>query len=133
MVIIKFLRNSKLNFSVLLNNKFKKEVNIINNSQFYLDFVYDDYLNNHSEFKYFIDLISLCDWSNIPLFKNTSVGATGYSPRAMCKASFIKVVKNLSSVNELIFFFRINPRLSQFIGFELIKNRVPDETTFPKV
>lgn len=62
----------------------------MNNSQFYLDFVYDEYLNNHSESKYLMDLISLADWSDIPLFKNTGVGATGYSPRAMCKALFIK-------------------------------------------
>jgi hypothetical protein len=53
-----------------------------------------------------MDLISLADWSDIPLFKNTGVGATGYSPRAMCKALFIMVVKNLSSVNELIFFLQ---------------------------
>ena len=104
----------------------------MNNSQFYLDFVYDEYLNNHCESKYLMDLISLIDWSNIPLFKNTGVGANGYSPRAMCKALFIKIIKNLSSVNELIFFLRSNPKLSQFIGFDPIRNKVPDESTFSK-
>jgi len=104
----------------------------LNNSQFYLDFVYDEYLNNHCESKYLMDLISLIDWSNIPLFKNTGVGANGYSPRAMCKALFIKIIKNLSSVNELIFFLRSNPKLSQFIGFDPIRNKVPDESTFSK-
>jgi len=32
-----------------------------NASQLYFDFVYDHYLNEHSEFKYLLDLINVID------------------------------------------------------------------------
>ncbi|HPU60393.1 MAG TPA: hypothetical protein PK723_04510 [Candidatus Pacearchaeota archaeon] len=34
-----------------------------NASQLYFDFVYDQYLNEHSEFRYLLDLINVIDWS----------------------------------------------------------------------
>jgi len=41
-------------------------------NQLYFDFVYSDYFNKNSEFKY------LLDWSTVPEFNNTHVDRTGY-------------------------------------------------------
>ena len=38
--------------------------------QLYFDFVYSEYFNKHSEFKYLLDLINQIDWSVIPEFNN---------------------------------------------------------------
>jgi len=41
-----------------------------NSSQLYLDFVYSDYMKEHSEFKYLLNLIDMIDWSVVPDFGN---------------------------------------------------------------
>jgi len=39
-------------------------------NQLYFDFVYSDYFNKYSEFKYLLDLINQIDWSGVPEFNN---------------------------------------------------------------
>ncbi len=56
-------------------------------NQLYFDFVYSDYFNKHSEFKY------LLDWSSVPEFNNPHVGRTGYSRHSLLKAMFVQKVK----------------------------------------
>lgn len=103
------------------------------NNNFYFYFVFDEYLKNHSESKYLYDLIDSIDWSSISDTKNCyGVGTDGYSPRSMCKALFLKLVKCFSSVNDLICFLKNKPRLSFYIGFDVIINKVPHESTFSK-
>jgi len=39
-------------------------------NQLYFDFVYSDYFNKHSEFKFVFDLINQIDWPTVPKFNN---------------------------------------------------------------
>ncbi len=48
-------------------------------SQLYFDFVYSDYLKEHSEFKYLLDLFDMIDWSVVPDFNN-KMGRTQGTP-----------------------------------------------------
>ena len=97
--------------------------------QLYFDFVYSEYFNKHSEFKYLLDLINQIDWSVIPEFNNPHVGRTGYSRHSLLKAMFVQKVKGFNT-RELIHFLRSNPFFSQAIGFNPIANFVPSESTF---
>ncbi len=75
----------------------RKEVNQLslhsNSSQLYFDFVYSDYFNKHSEFKYLLYLINQIDWSSASEFDNPMIGRTGYSRRSLLKALFVQKVK----------------------------------------
>ncbi len=62
-------------------------------NQLYFNFVYSDYFNKNSEFKYLLDLINQIDWSVIPEFNNPHVGRTGYSRHSLLKALFVQKVK----------------------------------------
>jgi len=53
-----------------------------NSSQLYFDFVYSDYMKEHSEFKYLLDLIDMIDWSVVGDFNNR-MEAAGYSCRVL--------------------------------------------------
>jgi len=107
--------------------------NNVPKNQLYFEFMYDEYMKRYGENKYLYDLLDSVDWSSVPDSKNEfKVGADGYSPRAMCKALFLKLVKRFSSINELIFFLKNNPKLASNIGFDPIKNRIPHESTFSK-
>lgn len=107
--------------------------NNVPKNQLYFEFMYDEYMKRYGENKYLYDLLDSVDWSSVPDSKNDfKVGADGYSPRAMCKALFLKLVKRFSSINELIFFLKNNPKLASNIGFDPIKNRIPHESTFSK-
>ncbi|POZ88370.1 hypothetical protein [Petrotoga sibirica] len=53
-----------------------------NSSQLYFNFVYSDYMKEHSEFKYLLDLIDMIDWSVVPDFNN-KMGRTG-TPFGLC-------------------------------------------------
>ena len=66
--------------------------------QLYFDFVYSEYFNKHSEFKYLLDLINQIDWSVIPEFNNPHVGRTGYSRHSLLKAMFVQKNKGSLSV-----------------------------------
>lgn len=99
-----------------------------NSSQLYFDFVYSDYMKEHSEFKYLLDLIDMIDWSVVPDFSN-KIGRTGYSRRALLKAIFVQKVKGFT-VRELIHFLKSNPSFAKCIGFDPIINYVPSEATF---
>jgi hypothetical protein len=68
-----------------------------NSSQLYFDFVYSDYLKEHSEFSYLLDLIDMIDWSVVPDFSN-KIGRTGYSRRALLKAIFVHTLNPLRGV-----------------------------------
>ncbi|KLO21511.1 hypothetical protein X275_09060 [Marinitoga sp. 1197] len=48
----------------------------------------------------------------------------------MIKAILIKIIKNLNSTSDLIDELYSNPYLAQAIGFDPIRNYVPDESTF---
>jgi len=69
-----------------------------NASQLYFDFVYDQYLNEHSESKYLLDLINVIDWSVVPNF-NHKHGRLGYSNQSILKALFVQKVKGLLFVS----------------------------------
>jgi len=99
-----------------------------NASQLYFDFVYDQYLNVHSESKYLLDLINVIDWSIVPNFIHKR-GRLGYSNQSILKALFVQKVKGFNT-RELIYFLRTNPKFAQAIGFDPINNFVPSEATF---
>ncbi len=63
-----------------------------NSSQLCFDFVYRQYLNEHSEFKYLLDLINVIDRSVIPAF-NHKYGRLGYSNQSILKVLFVQKVK----------------------------------------
>lgn len=64
-------------------------------NQLYFEFMYDEYMKRYGENKYLYDLLDSVNWSSVPDSKNEfKVGADGYSPRAMCKALFLKLVKS---------------------------------------
>ncbi len=63
-----------------------------NASQLYFDFVYDQCLNKHFEFKYILGLINVIDWSVIPNFIH-KCRRLGYSNQPILKALFVKKVK----------------------------------------
>ncbi|HOP34566.1 MAG TPA: hypothetical protein PKY75_05440, partial [Defluviitoga tunisiensis] len=65
-----------------------------NASQLYFDFVYDQYLNEHSESKYLLDLINVIDWSVVPNFIHKR-GRLGYSNQSILKALFVQMVMKL--------------------------------------
>ena len=69
-----------------------------NASQLYFDFVYDQYLNEHSESKYLLDLINVIDCSVVPNF-NHKHGRLGYSNQSILKALFVQKVKGLLFVS----------------------------------
>ncbi|SHE97678.1 hypothetical protein SAMN02745164_01536, partial [Marinitoga hydrogenitolerans DSM 16785] len=56
-----------------------------NPKQFYLDFVYDEYMKSNSSFAYILTIFDYIDWSLVPEIKNPGVGRTGYSPVSMIK------------------------------------------------
>ena len=91
-----------------------------NASQLYFDFVYDQYLNVHSESKYLLDLINVIDWSVVPNF-NHKRGRLGYSNQSILKALFVQKVKGFNT-RELIYFMRTNSQLVQTIGFDHFDN-----------
>ena len=68
-----------------------------NSSQLYFDFVYSDYLKEHSEFSYLLDLIDMIDRSVVGDFSN-KMGRTGYSRRALLKAIFVHTLNPLRGV-----------------------------------
>lgn len=79
-----------------------------NASQLYFDFVYDQYLNVHSESKYLLDLINVIDWSVVPNFIHKR-GRLGYSNQSILKALFVQMVmKLLESQDFYIISFCIN-------------------------
>ncbi|GAB6190231.1 hypothetical protein JCM30566_19740 [Marinitoga arctica] len=41
-----------------------------NPKQFYLDFVYDDYIKSHSSYAYIITILDYIDWSIVPKILN---------------------------------------------------------------
>ena len=94
-----------------------------NASQLYFDFVYDQYLNEHSESKYLLDLINVIDWSVVPNFIHKR-GRLGYSNQSILKALFVQKVKGFNT-RELIYFLRTNPKFAQTIGFDPINNFCP--------
>ena len=73
--------------------------------QLYFDFVYSDYFNNHSEFKYLLDLINQIDLSVISEFNNPHDGWTGYSRHSLLKALFVQKVKGINT-RKMIHFLR---------------------------
>ncbi|MBM7560254.1 transposase [Marinitoga litoralis] len=101
-----------------------------NPKQFYLDFVYEEYMKSHSSFSYILTLFEFINWSIIPSVKNPGVGRTGYSPVSMIKALLFKIIKGLPSIPALIDELYSNPYLAQAIGFDPIKDYVPSESTF---
>ncbi|MDD3601337.1 MAG: hypothetical protein PHF96_06385 [Defluviitoga tunisiensis] len=64
-----------------------------NPSQLYFDFIYHQYLHEHYEFKYRIDLINQINWSSISVFNNSTVSRNGYSLCTLLKALFVQQVK----------------------------------------
>jgi len=55
-------------------------------------------MKEHSEFKYFLDLIDMIDWSVVNDFSN-KMDRTGYSRRALLKAIFVQKVKGFVFFN----------------------------------
>jgi hypothetical protein len=98
-----------------------------NSSQLYFDFVYSDYFNKYSEFKYLPDLIKVIDWFVVPAF-NHKYGRFGYSNQSILKALFVQKVKGFNT-RELIYFLRTNLHFGQAIGFDPINNYVSSEAT----
>ena len=87
-----------------------------NASQLYFDFVYDQYLNEHSESKYLLDLINVIDWSVVPNFIHKR-GRLGYSNQSILKALFVQMVmKLLESQDFYIISFCINAMHSTWLG-----------------
>ena len=101
-----------------------------NPKQFYLDFVYDEYMKSHSNYAYILTLFDFIDWSIIPEIKNPGVGRTGYSPVSMIKALLFKTIMKIPSISALIDELYSNPYLAQAIGFDPIRDYVPSESTF---
>jgi|LSQX01.3.fsa_nt_gb hypothetical protein len=86
-----------------------------NASQLYFDFVYDQYLNVHSESKYLLDLINVIDWSVVPNFIHKR-GRLGYSNQSILKALFVQMVmKLLESQDFYIISFCINAMHSTWL------------------
>jgi len=73
-----------------------KEVNQMSlyseSKQLYFDFFYVQYLNEHFELKYLLDLINVIDWSVIPNFYH-KCGRLDYSKQSILKAMFVQKVK----------------------------------------
>jgi len=95
--VVAFLRYNVFGTTNLLSRKEVNHMSLFSNfSQLYFDFVYHQYLNEHSEFKYLHDLINVIDWSVVPAF-NHKYGRLGYSNQSILKALFVQKVKGFKA------------------------------------
>ena len=77
--------------------------------------------------KYFY-LFKALDLSGLP-DRNSGVGCTGYSRRAMLRALVVKTLEGIVSIPRLVEYLENHPVISEMCGFNMMK-KLPDESQF---
>lgn len=77
--------------------------------------------------KYFY-LFQALDLSDLP-DRNTGVGCTGFSRRAMLRALIIKSLESIKSIPRLVEYLENYPVIAEMCGFNMLK-KLPDESQF---
>ena len=77
--------------------------------------------------KYFY-LFQALDLSDIP-DRNTGVGCTGFSRRAILRALIVKSLEGIPSIPRLVEYLQNHPVITEMCGFNMMK-KLPDESQF---
>lgn len=77
--------------------------------------------------KYFY-LFKALDLSDLP-DRNSGVGCTGYSRRAILRALIVKTLEGIVSIPRLVEYLENHPVIAEMCGFDMMK-KLPDESQF---
>ena len=97
------------------------------NFQLSLFYDYYTFVKTSNFYRKYDAIFSVLDLSGFP-DKNTEVGRTGYSRRAILRALIVKHLEEIKSIPRLIEFLDAHPMLTEMCGFPM--GCLPDESQF---
>jgi hypothetical protein len=100
----------------------------LDNFQYSLFYNLQTFIESSPLYKKYFYLFQALNLSDLP-DRNTGIGCTGFSRRAMLRALIIKNLESIKSIPRLVEYLENYPVIAEMCGFNMLK-KLPDESQF---